>query len=291
MVFGNAGPGSGSGVGFTRSPADGSVGLYCDYLPNAQGEDVVSGRRSAVGVDELERRLPEAFRQLMSFKDVLEKTYGDMQDFEFTVEDGHLFMLQARSGKRTPLAALRIANDLVAENVIRPQEALARLNGLDVESIEIRELVVRKGLEPAGKAIPASSGVAVGVAVMDPLRVGLFSNKGNSAVLLCDRLETSDIDAVAAAGAIVTSIGARTSHAAVVARQLGKVCLVGCKELTVDASRRSCRLGDKKIVEGDAISLDGNSGLIYLGKAQVRMTRPSKLLDAMHNWQTMTATK
>lgn len=140
MVFGNAGPGSGSGVGFTRNPSDGANTLYVDYLTNAQGEDVVAGRRNALGMDEIERRAPDAYAALLQARGLLEREFGDMQDFEFTVEDGRLYMLQARSGKRTPLAALRIAHDLVTEKIIRPDAALALLEGVDADAIEAVEL-------------------------------------------------------------------------------------------------------------------------------------------------------
>lgn len=285
MVFGNAGPTSGSGVGFTRNPADGTDALYVDYLPNAQGEDVVSGRRNALGSADLERRGPDAWRQLVSIKETLERAFADMQDFEFTVEDGHLFMLQARAGKRTPLAALRIAHDLVASGLVSPKVALGRLEAIDLEAIACRELVPAKDAAPIAKAIAAGTGVTVGAAVMDPARVRDFKNRGLEVVLIRDSAETSDIEAVAEVDAIVTRLGARTSHAAVVARQLGKVCLVGCDALRIDGSARSCRFGEHVIQEGDEISIDGSQGLIYAGAAEVRESRPDALLREIKKWQ------
>jgi pyruvate,orthophosphate dikinase len=285
MVFGNAGPTSGSGVGFTRNPADGTDAVYVDYLPNAQGEDVVSGRRNALGSADLERRVPEAWRELVSIKDALEGAFADMQDFEFTIEDGRLFMLQARSGKRTPLAALRIAHDLVASGLVSPKVALGRLEAINLEEIACRELVPEKGAVPIAKAIAASTGVTVGVAVMDPARVQDFKKRRVEVVLIRDSAETSDIEVVAEADAIVTRLGARTSHAAVVARQLGKVCLVGCDALRIDSSARSCRFGERVIHEGDMLSIDGSQGVIYAGAAEVRESRPDALLREIKKWQ------
>jgi pyruvate,orthophosphate dikinase len=285
MVFGNAGPTSGSGVGFTRNPADGTDALYVDYLPNAQGEDVVSGRRNALGSADLERRVPEAWRELLSIKDALEGAFADMQDFEFTIQDGRLFILQARSGKRTPLAALRIAHDLVASGLVSPKVALGRLEAINLEEIACRELVPEKGAVPIAKAIAASTGVTVGVAVMDPARVQDFKKRRVEVVLIRDSAETSDIEVVAEADAIVTRLGARTSHAAVVARQLGKVCLVGCDALRIDSSARSCRFGERVIHEGDMLSIDGSQGVIYAGAAEVRESRPDALLREIKKWQ------
>ena len=171
MVFGNAGPNSGSGVGFTRNPSDGTNALYVDYLTNAQGEDVVAGRRNALGMEELERRAPEAYQSLLQARDLLEREFGDMQDFEFTVEEGRLYMLQARAGKRTPLAALRIAHDLVAEKIIRPGAALALLEGLDLDAIATVELSPPPGTQAIARCVPASAGVAAGGAVFDTSRV------------------------------------------------------------------------------------------------------------------------
>lgn len=285
MVFGNAGPTSGSGVGFTRNPADGTDTLYIDYLPNAQGEDVVAGRRNALGVDDLKRRAPAAYRDLAANKDVLERTFGDMQDFEFTIEDGRLFMLQARSGKRTPLAAIRIAHDLVAAGMLDPGTALERLEAIEVDAIECQELVPPHGVQPIARATPASAGVVVGVAVIDPARVKAIKESGKRVILLREHAETSDIAAVAEADALITALGARTSHAAVVARQLGKVCLVACNTLKIDVSARFCQLGTTAVQEGDVLSVDGASGHIYSGSIEVNRTKPQALLREIKKWR------
>jgi len=285
MVFGNAGPTSGSGVGFTRNPSDGADVLYIDYLPSAQGEDVVAGRRNALGPDELKRRAPQAYSDLVASTQVLEQTFADMQDFEFTIEDGRLYMLQARSGKRTPLAALRIAHDLVAAGVISADTAMERLSALQLDGIEAQELTVPQGVQPLARAIPASAGVVVGVAVIDPARVSEIKKSGARVILLRENAETQDIAAVAEADALVTMKGARTSHAAVVARQLGKVCLVACGALKIEGSGRAAELGGVTIAEGDTLSVDGSTGLVYAGQLKVKRTKPKVLLEEIESWR------
>jgi len=284
MVFGNAGPTSGSGVGFTRNPSDGAKALYVDFLSNAQGEDVVSGRTNALGAAALERRAPEAYRQLVATMELLEREFGDMQDFEFTVEDGRLYMLQARSGKRTPLAALRIATDLVREKRIEPEAALTHLKGFDLDAIEVMELDLGAGIAPLATAISASSGVATGAAVFDTSRVGIFKQKGKPVILFRDQTETADIKALADAEALVTAHGARTSHAAVVARQLGKVCLVGCHALAINADLRCATVGGVELKEGEIITVDGTSGSIFRGAIPVTHAKPKDLIDLVRSW-------
>lgn len=284
MVFGNSGPLSGSGVGFTRNPADGSPSLYIDYLFYAQGEDVVAGRRNAFGAAELERRLPEAHRDLLRGCKALEGAFGDMQDFEFTVENGRLCFLQTRAGKRTPLAALRIAHDLVADGSITPKAALAQLSQVDLDHIETEELVLPQGVKPIARAVAASVGMISGVAIMDTARLSELGRRGKPLILVREHAETEDIAALERTAALVTRHGARTSHAAVVARQLGKVCLVGCEMLSIDASGRSCRFGDVDVAEGDELSIDGTSGAIYLGDIPVRRQKPEALLATVRSW-------
>jgi pyruvate,orthophosphate dikinase len=285
MVFGNAGPTSGSGVGFTRNPANGSKMIYIDYLPNAQGEDVVAGRRNALGTDEMERRAPEVMSELLARAGVLERAFGDAQDFEFTVEDGRLYMLQTRSAKRTPLAALRIARDLVAEKMISPKEALARVEALDLDAIEISEIDIAGAPAPLARAVPASVGVVAGIAAFDPTRLRQLADRGRPLILLREFAETVDIEAVNASAALVTARGARTSHAAVVARQLGKICLVGCDTLEVDPSGRSCRFGSVVVEEGEPLTVDGVSGTIYRGALPIRHRKPDDLLAELKRWR------
>jgi pyruvate,orthophosphate dikinase len=280
MVFGNAGGQSGAGVGFTRDPASGEPVLWVDFLFNAQGEDVVSGRRSAHGHDELAAVLPQVWHELTEAAQQLEHAFGDMQDFEFTVQDGRLFMLQTRSGKRTPEAAARIALDLLDEGLIGRPLARERTTGLDRESLAQRCVVAQGGtpLTPLGHAASASSGVAVGEIALDEARA-LTRHQANVAVVLLRRdAETSDIAALESAAGLLTQRGARTSHAAVVARQLGKVCLVGCTELQIDEAARTIQVGDTTLHEGDVITLDGNEGVFYAGAAQVEIRYPQALL-------------
>ncbi len=286
MVFGNAGGQSGAGVGFTRNPTDGEPALWVDFLFNAQGEDVVSGRRSAHGHDALAAVLPEVWHELTEAAQQLEHAFGDMQDFEFTVQDGRLFMLQARSGKRTPRAAARIALDLLDEGLIGPGLALERTAGMDREALAQPCVVATDGavLRPLGRAATASSGVAVGEVALDEARVVARRAAGVPVVLVRRDAETSDIAALESATGLLTQRGARTSHAAVVARQLGKVCLVGCSELQIDASARALHIGDTTVREGEVVTLDGNEGVIYAGAARVEMRYPEELcarLDAL----------
>lgn len=285
MVFGNAGPDSGSGVGFTRDPSDGSNALYVDYLTNAQGEDVVAGRRNALGITDLENRAPEAYRELLAARASLEQEFGDMQDFEFTVEGGSLYMLQARSGKRTPLAALRIARDLVEEKIIEPEAALQLIKKIDLNTIQATELAPPPGAEPMARGVPTSAGVAVGAVVFDTSRVDEVKKQGRPIILVREHTETNDIEALSRAEALVTGSGARTSHAAVVARQLGKACLVGCHDLKIDASGRRGFFGAVTINEGDLITVDGTSGVIYRGEIPVKTVKPQALIETIMQWQ------
>ena len=285
MVYGNRGPRSGSGVDLTRNPSDGSNVLYVDYLANAQGEDVVGGRRQAMGLDELARRAPDAHRSLLGARSVLEQEFADMQDFEFTVEEGRLFLLQCRAGKRTPLAALRIAHDLVAEDAITPREALQRLEGVALDAIEILRLNPTKGQRPLLMGTPASAGVAIGAVVFDPERLPAVVRTGKPAILVRQSAETGDIRALSEAAALVAVEGARTSHAAVVARQLGKVCVVGCEGLTIDAAGRCADVGAEKLAEADMVTVDGATGAIYRGELEVVRERPVELLRKVTGWR------
>jgi pyruvate,orthophosphate dikinase len=285
MVYGNLGPTSGSGVGFTRSPADGSNALYVDFLANAQGEDVVAGRHRAGGLDELERRAPAAHRKLVEARGALEREFGDMQDFEFTVEDGRLFLLQARSGKRTPLAALRIARDMVAHGTISPAEGWAALAHIDLDAIEETRLQTGAGVAPIAVGTPAGVGVAVGAAEFDQERALQLGCSSGSIILVRQTADTADIAALAQAAGIVTVEGARTSHAAVVARQLGKPCIVACSGLVIDPSGRQATIGSAQIAEGDPISIDATTGQIFKGSLDIVRRSPLGLIAEARSWQ------
>jgi pyruvate,orthophosphate dikinase len=286
MVFGNMGGTSGSGVGFTRNPATGENDLYLDFLPNAQGEDVVSGRCPVQGVAGLQECLPGLYRQLRQVKRRLEQLFHDAQDFEFTVQEGRLYLLQTRSAKRTAWAGLRICCEQVAEGLIDEATALGRLAEYDLASIRQVRLVTAEGCPPIGSGTPASPGVAVGEAVFDPGGAVKRAEAGGSPILIRTDISTTDIAGLAAAAGVLTARGGRTAHAAVVARQLNKVCVVGCRELAVQDDGMGCRIGDQFIGEGAAVSLDGHSGRVYAGKLEVVVERPTEYLQEVERWRT-----
>lgn len=284
MVFGNTGPDSGAGVGFTRSPASGEDALYVDFVANAQGEDVVAGRHRAAGLDELRRRAPAAYADLIKAKGELEHEFKDMQDFEFTVEHGRLLLLQARSGKRTPIAALRIAIDLVGGGLITTDEALATLDGLDLDAIEETRLQPPPGAAPLATGTSASVGVAVGAACFDPNRIESVKRSHGDVILVRHAAETEDIAALASASALLTVAGARTSHAAVVARQLGKPCIVGCTSVSIDPSGRFATVGGLRLDEGAFLSLDAAEGRIFQGQCGIVREKPAALITEIRRW-------
>ncbi|HTW66717.1 MAG TPA: PEP/pyruvate-binding domain-containing protein [Bryobacteraceae bacterium] len=288
MVFGNAGGDSGSGIGFTRNPATGERELYIDFLLHAQGEDAVNGRHLARDGDRLRRMLPAVWKELQSTGRTLEALFRDAQDFEFTVETGTLYILQARNAKRTPWAALRVATDLAAEHLISPAEALARLEGIDLASVKRTRLASPPGA-PLDRAEVASIGVASGAIALDSNSAKRLAGSGTPVILVRPDTATSDIEGMAAAAGILTATGGRTSHAAVVVRQLNKVCLVGCRSLIIDLRRRLCQIGGRTLHEGDFLSLDANEGAIYAGQLATITERPERELAAIHAWQSATS--
>jgi pyruvate,orthophosphate dikinase len=288
MVFGNAGATSGSGVGFTRDPSTGADELYLDFAFNAQGEDVVSGRQALADARSLARLLPGVEAELRRVKTVLEGELGDLQDFEFTVQAGQLYLLQTRAGKRTPWAALRIAVDLVKEGVIDPETALERLADLDLGRLERRRLA-DADRQPLACATGAGVGVAVGRVALDPGRAVEMAGAGAPVILVRRDTSTADYEGMAAAEGILTRVGGRTSHAAVVARQLGKVCLVGCRELELDDRHRRCRIAGRDLTEGDQLSLDGDGGRVYAGAVPVVRERPEEALAEVERWRSAVA--
>ncbi|RZU23741.1 pyruvate, phosphate dikinase [Streptomyces sp. BK239] len=267
MVFGNLGPDSGSGVSFTRDPATGHRGLYGDYLSNAQGEDVVAGIRNTVGLDELKHLNPEAYVQLRDHMGTLETHYRDLCDIEFTIEHGRLWMLQTRVGKRTAEAAFAIAAELVDEELITPDEALARVSGDGLA----RLMFPRFDTDAVGSAlahgIPASPGAAVGAAVFDSAEAVRRAAAGEKVVLVRQETTPDDLPGMVAAQAVLTSRGGKTSHAAVVARGMGKVCVCGAEELAVDTQARTFTTNGTTVAEGTVLSVDGSEGAVYLGAA------------------------
>lgn len=287
MVFGNAGGLSGAGVGFTRDPSSGEPNPWVDFLFNAQGEDVVSGRRCAPGPERLAEVAPAVWQALVDATARLERAFGDMQDFEFTVQQGQLHLLQTRNGKRTPLAAARIALDLLDEGVIDTGTAIERTRGLDARALVQRRIASADGavLQPLARASSAASGVAWGEIVLDEARARARREAGARVILVRQDAETRDIAALDLAEGLLTCRGARTSHAAVVARQLGKVCLVGCEALQIDTAGRAVNLAGQVLAEGAVLTLDGNEGAIYAGAAGFVETVPEEILARLDRLQ------
>ncbi|MFF1542553.1 pyruvate, phosphate dikinase [Streptomyces sp. NPDC058291] len=270
MVFGNLGPDSGTGVAFTRDPASGHQGVYGDYLQNAQGEDVVAGIRNTVPLAELEQIDKKSYDQLMQIMETLENHYKDLCDIEFTIERGQLWMLQTRVGKRTAGAAFRIATQLVDQGLIDETEALQRVTGAQLAQLMFPRFDEDAKVEKVGRGIAASPGAAVGKAVFDSYTAVKWSRSGEKVILVRRETNPDDLDGMIAAQGILTSRGGKTSHAAVVARGMGKTCVCGAEELEVDTKRRRMTVpGGHVVEEGDVISIDGSSGKVYLGEVPV----------------------
>lgn len=288
MVFGNAGGTSGSGVGFTRNPATGGREMFLDFRFNAQGEDVVSGRRDAQDHLRLARVFPQVWKQLEQAAASLEGLFHDAQDFEFTLQSGVLYLLQSRNAQRTPWAALQIAVDMVESGLIPAQEALERLAGIDLAAV--RRIVRKDSLATAlAVGTPASPGIACGAIVLDSAAATRCRERGLPSLLVRMETETSDIEGMAACSGVLTATGGRTSHAAVVARQMGKVCIVACRELSIDLTARTCRIGAESLCEGDVVSLDGNTGEVFAGHVDTVEERPERALKAVARWKTEAA--
>ncbi|MFE5089396.1 pyruvate, phosphate dikinase [Streptomyces sp. NPDC056638] len=269
MVFGNLGPDSGTGVAFTRDPASGHQGVYGDYLQNAQGEDVVAGIRNTVPLAELESIDKKSYDQLMQIMETLETHYKDLCDIEFTIERGQLWMLQTRVGKRTAGAAFRIATQLVDQGLIDEAEALQRVNGAQLAQLMFPRFDDEANTELLGRGIAASPGAAVGKAVFDSYTAVKWSRSGEKVILIRRETNPDDLDGMIAAEGILTSRGGKTSHAAVVARGMGKTCVCGAEDLEVDTKRRRMTVGGRVIEEGDVVSIDGSTGKVYLGEVPV----------------------
>ncbi|MFL1432906.1 MULTISPECIES: pyruvate, phosphate dikinase [unclassified Nocardiopsis] len=277
MVFGNLGMDSGTGVAFTRDPASGQQGVYGDYLQNAQGEDVVAGIRNTVPLADLEGIDPRSYEQLMGIMETLENHYRDLCDIEFTIERGRLWMLQTRVGKRTAAAAFRIADQLVDQGMITLDEAVQRVTGDQLAQLmfpRFDETAVAAGGDGSvhllGRGMNASPGAAVGKAVFDSYTAVKWSRSGEKVILCRRETNPDDLEGMIAAEGILTSRGGKTSHAAVVARGMGKTCVCGAEELDIDTkNRRLTAPGGEVIEEGDVISIDGTSGKVFLGEVPV----------------------
>ena len=266
MVFGNSGNNSGTGVAFTRNPANGENKLFGEFLVNAQGEDVVAGIRTPQPISEMAEAFPEVYSQFEKIADTLENHYKDMQDMEFTVEDRKLFMLQTRNGKRTAAAAVKVAVDLVKEGLIDKETAVMR-----VEPDQINQLLhpvfdadELKKATPVAKGLPASPGAATGQIVFSAEDAAAFAEECKKVILVREETSPEDLAGMVAAQGILTARGGMTSHAAVVARGMGKCCVAGCKEITVDEANKTMTVGGKSYHEGDSISLNGTDGNVYV---------------------------
>jgi pyruvate,orthophosphate dikinase len=265
MVFGNMGDDSGTGVAFTRDPSTGEKRFFGEFLVNAQGEDVVAGIRTPLHIDEMATRLPAAWHELLTTQERLEQHYGDMQDVEFTVERGTLYMLQTRTGKRTAAAAVRIADEMVTEGLITKTQAVQRVDAAQLDQL------LHPIIDPAARAtpiaigLPASPGAASGVAVFDPDVAEQRAAGGERVILVREETTPEDFHGIVAARAVLTARGGMTSHAAVVARGMGKCAVVGCQEITVDAVHRHFTVNGRQVDEGDWITLDGASGRVFVG--------------------------
>ena len=270
MVFGNLGMDSGTGVAFTRDPGSGQQGVYGDYLQNAQGEDVVAGIRNTVPLQDLEQIDPKSYAELMQIMQTLENHYRDLCDIEFTIERGKLWMLQTRVGKRTAAAAFRIAIQLVDQGMIGMDEALDRVTGDQLAQLMFPRFDTSGQVKKITKAVSASPGAAVGKAVFDSATAVQQAAAGEEVILVRRETNPDDLHGMIAAQGILTSRGGKTSHAAVVARGMGKTCVCGADELEVDlAGRKFTAPGGITVSEGDVISIDGTSGVVYLGEVPV----------------------
>ncbi|HOO96455.1 MAG TPA: pyruvate, phosphate dikinase [Caldisericia bacterium] len=286
MVFGNTGNNSGTGVAFTRDPSTGENIYYGEYLVNAQGEDVVAGIRTPSPIAKLEQEMPAVYKQLTDAFDKLEGHYKDMQDIEFTIEDGKLYLLQTRVGKRTAQAAVRIAVELVKENIITKEDALLRVNPNDLDQLLHPRLdpAAKKSAVVAAKGLPASPGAAVGQAVFTADDATKWADEGKKVILVRTETSPEDVMGMAKANGVLTSTGGMTSHAAVVGRGMGKCCVVGCGAVVVDEINKQFEISDKVVKEGDWISLDGSTGEVFLTKLETTKAELSGEFAEFMTW-------
>src|SRR6266446_2835866 len=283
MVFGNRGRSSGSGVAFSRDPSTGTPGPVIDFLFDSQGEDVVSGRRTPRTEAAIDQAMPDLAAQLRDMLSRLERHFGDVQDVEFTIEDGKLWVLQSRAAKRTPRAALRFAVDFVHEGLLSPNKAIRRLKGLDRAALAINRFAETGHAVAHG--IGAAAGVAAGRAAFDSGAAQRLAADGNPVILVRPDTSTADVAGFSASAGILTTVGGRTAHAALVARQMGRPCIVGCEALRVDEENRQGRLADARITEGDWLSIDGGSGEVFLGQRNIVCELPEIELRQLDTWR------
>ena len=284
MVFGNMGEDSGTGVCFTRNPSTGENKFYGEFLMNAQGEDVVAGIRTPEKIEKLGEIMPQNYNGLVKIREILENHYKDMQDIEFTIQQGKLYILQTRSGKRTAAAAVRNAVEMVEEGLITKENALLRVEPGSLDQLLHKQIGSKKGVEVLTKGLPASPGAAVGKIVFSSEHAHAEAEKGGKVILV--RVETSpeDIEGMDAAQGILTARGGMTSHAAVVARGMGKCCVAGCSDLNINENESTMEVNGKQLREGDIITLDGSSGEVIAGKTELVEPNLSGDFEILMKW-------
>jgi len=294
MVFGNMGEDSGTGVGFTRNPSTGEKEDYGEYLLNAQGEDVVAGIRTPLPLSNLKNDLPGVYKELIRIVTILEKHYRDVQDYEFTIEKGKLYLLQTRTGKRTAQAALKIAVDMVEEGIINKEEAILRVEPNQLNQLLHRRIDPKAKVEVIAKGLPASPGAAYGKVVFtadEAEELGKkgeeaeeLGKKGESVILVRTETTPDDIHGMVEAQGVLTSRGGMTSHAAVVARGMGKACVAGCSVLNINIKKENISVNDLVIKKDEFITIDGGTGEVFLGKVPTIEPKMSKEFETLLSW-------
>ncbi len=284
MVFGNLDDKSGTGVSFTRNPATGEKHLYGEFLVNAQGEDIVSGKRTPQPVSSLKKVFPGVYRELVKISEKLETHYRDMQDMEFTIQQGKLYLLQTRTAKRTARAAIKVAVDMVNEKLITKEDAIMRVSTDDIEKALHPVINPKEKYEVIAKGLDASPGAASGEIVFDPEKASVLGKKGKKVILIREETTPDDIHGITSAQGVLTARGGITSHAAVVARGLGKPCVSGCEALTINESKGECRIGKFTFNEGDTITIDGSTGEVIKGAVSLVPPTFTKEAKKLLSW-------
>jgi pyruvate,orthophosphate dikinase len=284
MVFGNMGNDCATGVGFTRNPGTGENEMYGEYLVNAQGEDVVAGIRTPKPVAEMEKEMPEMYRQLVELRNKLESHYHEVQDYEYTIEKGTLYCLQTRNGKMNAAAMVRTSVEMVGEGLLTKDQALLRVNPEHLEQLLHPRLDPHGTFIPLAQGLPASPGAAYGKCVFDADQAETLGRAGEKVILVREETKPEDIHGFFASQGILTSRGGKTSHAAVVARGMGKPCVAGAESIRVDVRARQATVGDKTLIEGDIITIDGGTGNIYLGEVPTIPPKFSEELKTLLDW-------
>lgn len=284
MVFGNMGNDSGTGVAFTRNPANGEKAIYGEYLMNAQGEDVVAGIRTPKSINKLQEDLPEVYEEFLRVADLLEKHYKDMQDIEFTIENKKLYLLQTRNGKRTTAAAIKVAVDMVGEGLITREEALTRIEPTQLDQLLHRSIDPEAELEVIATGLPASPGAGSGQITFDATEAENLGKEGQDVILVRTETTPDDIHGIVYSKGVLTSRGGMTSHAAVVARGMGKPCVCGCEDLKIDYSKGELTVGELVLKKGDILSIDGATGKVILGKVPMIDPELSPSFQKLLSW-------